>query len=229
MGQLLTLPVRLSARAATIALRGTESVALRAVSVAGRVAQVVGVAQRERREPAPSRDDPRPAGESRAAAPTSAPEAAPAPAPEAAPASAPEAAPASAAVPALAESRAAQPDSPASEPEAAAAEPAPAAASVEPAPAPEPEPVHVSEEPTLVRESAEPGAEDGAGAQVTVDEPWDGYGQLGAQDVIERLSVATAAELAAVSLYESTHQSRQTVLSAAERQLQLASRGGASQ
>ena len=36
------------------------------------------------------------------------------------------------------------------------------------------EPVHVSEEPELVREEAEPGAEDGAGAQLRVAEPWNG-------------------------------------------------------
>src|SRR5436309_12999438 len=34
------------------------------------------------------------------------------------------------------------------------------------------EPAHVSEEPVVVEEFAEPGAEEGAGASVTVDEPW---------------------------------------------------------
>ncbi len=47
-------------------------------------------------------------------------------------------------------------------------------------------PVHVSEEPELVRESAEPGAEDGAGAAVTVIEPWSGYAQMNAREVIAR-------------------------------------------
>jgi hypothetical protein len=63
---------------------------------------------------------------------------------------------------------------------------------------------------------------------VTVDEPWDGYAQLNAKDVIARLSGASQAELAAVTLYESAHQARQTVLSAVERQLALTARGGTS-
>jgi hypothetical protein len=93
------------------------------------------------------------------------------------------------------------------------------------APAPEPEPPppatpdHVSEEPELVREVAEPGAEDGAGASVTVDEPWEGYSRLTAKQVIDRLVAATPAELATVQLYESLHRNRQTVRAAAERNL----------
>jgi hypothetical protein len=85
------------------------------------------------------------------------------------------------------------------------------------------EPVHVSEEPELVREEAEPGAEDGAGAQLTVTEPWNGYARMSARDVIARARQADAAELAAVRLYESRHRSRQTVLAAVDRQLKLAS------
>ena len=89
----------------------------------------------------------------------------------------------------------------------------------------ETEPAHVSEEPELVEEFAEPGAEDGAGAEVTVSEPWTGYRRLTAQDVVDRLSDATPAELAAVLLYERAHRGRQTVVSAVERQLQHASGG----
>ncbi len=85
------------------------------------------------------------------------------------------------------------------------------------------EPVHVSEEPELVREEAEPGAEDGAGAQLNVIEPWKGYARMSARDVIARARQATAAELAAVRLYEARHRSRQTVLAAVDRQLKLAS------
>jgi hypothetical protein len=104
-------------------------------------------------------------------------------------------------------------------PAPSAARPAPA----EQAPPPvAPEPVHVSAEPELVREEAEPGAEDGAGASITIDPPWKGYDRLGARDVIERLSGASAAEVAAVQLYESSKRSRQTVLEAAERQLKRA-------
>jgi hypothetical protein len=86
-----------------------------------------------------------------------------------------------------------------------------------------PEPVHVSEEPELVREEAEPGAEDGAGARVTVLEPWDGYAHMNAREVIDRARQASPAELAAVRLYESRHRSRQTVLAAVDRQLKLSS------
>ncbi len=85
------------------------------------------------------------------------------------------------------------------------------------------EPVHVSEEPELVLEEAEPGAEDGAGAQLTVAEPWNGYARMNARDVIARAQQAGPAELAAVRLYESRHRSRQTVLAAVDRQLKLAS------
>jgi hypothetical protein len=94
---------------------------------------------------------------------------------------------------------------------------------IAPAPEPEPpppqEPVHVSEEPELVQEVAERGAEDGAGAAVTVDEPWPGYARMTAKQVIERLADATPAELAAVQLYESFNRDRQTVRAAADRNL----------
>jgi hypothetical protein len=87
----------------------------------------------------------------------------------------------------------------------------------------EPEPVHISEEPVLIREEAEPGAEDGAGAQLTVAEPWNGYARMNAREVIARAQQADAAELAAVRLYESRHRSRQTVLATVDRRLKLAS------
>ena len=84
------------------------------------------------------------------------------------------------------------------------------------------EPVHVSEEPELVREEAEPGAEDGAGAQLRVIEPWNGYARMNARDVIARARQASPAELATVRLYEARNRSRQTVLAAVDRQLKLA-------
>jgi hypothetical protein len=89
-----------------------------------------------------------------------------------------------------------------------------------------PEPVHVSEEAELVREEAEPGAEDGAGAAVRVQPPWEGYERMAAREVIARLGDASAAELAAVELYERNHRSRQTVLEAAERRLKAANGRG---
>jgi hypothetical protein len=113
---------------------------------------------------------------------------------------------------------------------------APAVRAVSPLRPPEPEaetetvfeerePTHVSEEPELVREVAEPGAEDGAGATITVAEPWNGYARMSAKDVIARARTGNPAELAAVRLYESRHRSRQTVLAAVDRQLKLAGGG----
>jgi hypothetical protein len=81
--------------------------------------------------------------------------------------------------------------------------------------------IHVSEEPELVREVAEPGAENGAGAAIHVAEPWNGYGRMSAKDVIARAKSANRAQLAAVRLYEARHRSRQTVLAAVDRQLKL--------
>lgn len=95
-------------------------------------------------------------------------------------------------------------------------------------PEPAPQPAHVSEEPELVREEAERGAEDGAGAAVTVLAPWDGYERMSAREVIARLATSNAAELAAVSLYESRNRSRQSVLDAVQRQLKTANGGDSS-
>ena len=81
------------------------------------------------------------------------------------------------------------------------------------------EPAHVSEEPTLVRELAEPGAEDGAGAEVHVNPPWDGYERMTAKAIIARITGADAAELAAVELFEATSRRRPTILNAVEREL----------
>jgi len=74
-----------------------------------------------------------------------------------------------------------------------------------------------------VESFSEPGAEDGAGAQITVDEPWEGYAQLKAADVIARTRTATAAELAAIQLYEGLNRKRATVLAAVERELKIKS------
>jgi hypothetical protein len=87
-------------------------------------------------------------------------------------------------------------------------------------------PAHVSEERTLVQEFAELGAEDGAGAELHVQEPWRGYREMNAKQVIARLVEAGPAELAAVQLYESRHRSRQKILTAVGRQLQKANGRG---
>ena len=84
----------------------------------------------------------------------------------------------------------------------------------------------MSEEPELVEEFAEPGAEDGAGPELHIREPWEGYREMNARDVTARLGDASAAELAAVQLYESSTRARQTILSAAARELRRANGNG---
>jgi hypothetical protein len=109
-------------------------------------------------------------------------------------------------------------------------EPEPGVAPEEPAPpsvAPElAQPEHVSEEPELVEAFSEPGAEEGAGAEVHVQEPWEGYERANVKEIVARLQTATPAELGAVQLYERGHRGRQTVLAAVERQLRTANGGG---
>jgi hypothetical protein len=83
-------------------------------------------------------------------------------------------------------------------------------------PAPE-APAHLDDEPELVGEFADSGAGEGAGAQLHVDEPWEGYRELTATEVKARISDAGAEELAVVQLYEATHRGRRSVLDAIER------------
>jgi hypothetical protein len=71
----------------------------------------------------------------------------------------------------------------------------------------------------VVAEVADPGAEDGAGAELHVEEPWDGYSALTADEVVARLERATPEELAVVAIYERLHRDRPTVVEAAERAL----------
>jgi hypothetical protein len=80
-------------------------------------------------------------------------------------------------------------------------------------------PDHVDEEVVLVAELAEEGAEDGAGAELHVDEPWEGYDRMTAPEISDRLAAATPELVAAVELYESIGRSRRSVLEAAERAL----------
>jgi hypothetical protein len=84
-------------------------------------------------------------------------------------------------------------------------------------PPPADEPVHVSEEPELVAETAETGAEDGAGAEVAVDEPWTGYDEMTAADIEDRLLTEGPETAAAVRLYEASHKGRASILEAASR------------
>ena len=80
-------------------------------------------------------------------------------------------------------------------------------------------PDHVGEEPVLVAEVAEEGAEEGAGPELTVEPPWEGYDGMTAADISDRLTAATAVEAAAVELYESMRKNRRTVIDAAARAL----------
>ena len=88
--------------------------------------------------------------------------------------------------------------------------------------APAPTPAHVSRDVRHVEAFADPGAEDGVGAAVHIEEPWRGYGHMTANDIITRLTTASREELAAVALYERAHRDRRTVVAAAERELRQA-------
>jgi hypothetical protein len=78
-------------------------------------------------------------------------------------------------------------------------------------------PDHVDEEVVLVAEVAEEGAEDGAGPELHIAEPWEGYDRMAAVEVCDRLTAATAELAAAVELYESARRGRRSVLEAAGR------------
>jgi hypothetical protein len=77
----------------------------------------------------------------------------------------------------------------------------------------------VDEGAVLVAEFADPGAENGAGAQVHVEEPWKGYGSLRAADIVDRLVAEPDGVVSLVLLYEGAHRGRTTIISASERQL----------
>jgi hypothetical protein len=81
----------------------------------------------------------------------------------------------------------------------------------------------VDDDPVPVAEFAEEGAEDGAGAEVHIDPPWDGYDDMTAAQIAERLSDADRAAVAAVSLYEGMRRGRRSVVGAADRRLRLLS------
>ena len=106
------------------------------------------------------------------------------------------------------------------EPDVLDVEDAPAAAADAPPAVPdELIPDHVDQEVVLVAETAEEGAEDGAGPELHIEAPWDGYDKMTAADIRDRLSAATPVEAAAVELYEAAHKSRRTVMDAAARAL----------
>lgn len=104
-------------------------------------------------------------------------------------------------------------------PPAPRAAPAPRPAPGSGAARPAPEPAHVDRDAIVVAESADAGAADGPGAQIRVDEPWDGYDRLTAKDITAQLATADQAMLAVVRLYESTNRKRRTVLAEIDRRL----------
>jgi hypothetical protein len=101
--------------------------------------------------------------------------------------------------------------------------PTPAAAAEPVAPdADAPAEDHVSREAVLVAESADEGAADGAGAQIRIAEPWDGYGKLTAKEVNDRLVGAGPESLAVARLYETANRNRVTVLREIDRRMAAA-------
>jgi hypothetical protein len=77
---------------------------------------------------------------------------------------------------------------------------------------------HVDDEPELVAEFSEPGAQDGAGASIHFAAPFDGYETLRAADIVARLPGSDAAMLGAIELYEASHRRRRSVLDAVNRE-----------
>ncbi|HET9102840.1 MAG TPA: hypothetical protein VFN55_05750 [Solirubrobacteraceae bacterium] len=205
----LLLPIRVGLRGAQVGLRVTAAVTDRALAVVGAMAGAASGAPEAPVDidgeplrggmptpgPAPTPPAPTPLAPAPAPAP-------PAPAPGPTPPG-PDPAP--------------PPPGPEPTPGPPPAPPTPSPAPGPPPP-PGPAPPHISAEPELVQSVAEVGAEDGAGAQLRIDEPWKGYDQLRAADVIERLRGADAAELAAVELYERSRRGRETVLDAVRRE-----------
>jgi hypothetical protein len=201
-GSLIAFPLRLGRRGAGLAMHGATAVAERVVGIAAQLADAVtrdggpdlDLDGSEHGQPEPA---PRPERHQETEpTPDDAAENEPTPAE---PAPAPDAA-------------------------ATASPPPPATPESEPLPDLDPEEGHVSEEATLIEEVAEAGAEDGAGAEVHVAEPWDGYHEFAADDVIDRIRGVSSAELAAVELYELSHRNRKTVLAAVRRELARADR-----
>ena len=95
----------------------------------------------------------------------------------------------------------------------------PAAAQAPPPPLPDSVKT-IDDAPVPVAEFGETGAAEEPGAEIHVDEPWEGYGRLTAAEVKGRLDGdATPELLAAVVLYEGLGKGRRSVIDAAERRL----------
>ncbi|MFL5887966.1 MAG: alpha/beta fold hydrolase [Solirubrobacteraceae bacterium] len=77
-----------------------------------------------------------------------------------------------------------------------------------------PEREHVDEGLETVAESADVEAAEGAGAEVHVQEPWEGYDGMRVAEIRERLRDASPEQHAVVRLYEAAHKNRTGVLRA---------------
>ncbi len=77
----------------------------------------------------------------------------------------------------------------------------------------------IDDGPVPVAEFGEAGAQDGAGAEVHVDAPWDGYDAMKVADLKARLAAADRETLAAVVLYEGFGRKRRSVIDTAEKRL----------
>jgi hypothetical protein len=77
----------------------------------------------------------------------------------------------------------------------------------------------VDDDPVPVAEFGGEGAETATGAQIHIDEPWDGYDGMTAAEIQKRLNKANRAVVAAVSLYEGSGRGRRSVMGAADRRL----------
>jgi len=105
-------------------------------------------------------------------------------------------------------------------PRAAPARPPSAAPTPPPVAPPVPDEVKtIDDAPVPVAEFGEEGAEEPAGAEVHVDQPWDGYDAMTVAQVRARLKDADQAALAAVVLYEELGKGRRSVISDAEKRL----------
>ena len=82
-----------------------------------------------------------------------------------------------------------------------------------------PETGHVDTPLELVAEQADPGAEEGAGPEIQVEEPWPGYDRMATPELTERLHEASDEVAAVVDLYERMHRDRRPVREAAARAL----------
>jgi hypothetical protein len=77
----------------------------------------------------------------------------------------------------------------------------------------------VDDAPVPVAEFGEEGAEEDAGAEVRIDPPWEGYDDMIAAQVQDRLADANREVVAAVALYEGMKRDRRSVARAADRRL----------